>query len=98
MALRPTTVLNFLRPLTPRIRPRTLALVPLFLPALIPSLSPRYLSSTPSTMGVTDWSNPKSDGSFKRQVSAFRNHIEKGGQFPPEKGETTLAIEPSRTC
>jgi putative glutathione S-transferase len=40
-------------------------------------------------MGVTDWSNPKGDGSFKRQVSAFRDHIEKDGKFPPEKGESS---------
>jgi len=27
------------------------------------------------------------DGSFKRQVSSFRDVIEKGGKFEPEKGE-----------
>lgn len=27
-----------------------------------------------------------SDGSFKRQVSSFRDVIEKGGKFEPEKG------------
>jgi len=26
------------------------------------------------------------DGSFKRAPSSFRNFIQKGGQFPPEKG------------
>lgn len=87
MALRPSAVLNFLRPLQPRIRirTRTLALAPLLLPALIP-VALRSLSSTPPTMSVTAWSNPKGDGSFKRQVSAFRDHIEKDGKFPPEKG------------
>ncbi|THH12710.1 hypothetical protein EW146_g7441 [Bondarzewia mesenterica] len=29
-----------------------------------------------------------SDGSFKRLPSVFRNSVEKGGQFPPENGET----------
>jgi putative glutathione S-transferase len=43
-------------------------------------------------MGVTDWSNPKGDGSFKRQVSAFRDHIEKDGKFPPEKGRYHLYV------
>lgn len=28
------------------------------------------------------------DGSFNRQVSAFRDAIEKGGRFEPEKGES----------
>ncbi len=88
MALRPSAILHFLRPLQPRIRTRTLALAPLLLPALIP-VSLRSFSSTPPTMGVTDWSNPKGDGSFKRQVSSFRDHIEKDGKFPPEKGESS---------
>ena len=26
------------------------------------------------------------DGSFKRVASSFRNSVQKGGQFPPEKG------------
>ena len=26
------------------------------------------------------------DGSFKRAPSSFRNFVQKGGQFPPEKG------------
>lgn len=28
----------------------------------------------------------EADGSFKRQVSSFRNWIKEGGEFPPEKG------------
>ena len=31
------------------------------------------------------------DGSFKRKASTFRNTIEKGGRFEPEKGEFTIA-------
>ena len=30
--------------------------------------------------------NVEPDGSFKRAPSSFRNFIQKGGQFPPEKG------------
>ena len=31
------------------------------------------------------------DGSFKRKPSTFRNFIEKGGKFEPEKGERMLS-------
>jgi putative glutathione S-transferase len=34
---------------------------------------------------ITKWAS--GDGSFKRQVSSFRDHIEEGGKFAPEKGE-----------
>ena len=34
---------------------------------------------------ITGWAS--GDGSFKRQVSSFRDHIEEGGKFAPEKGE-----------
>jgi len=33
---------------------------------------------------ITGWASK--DGSFKRQTSAFRDHIEEGGKFAPEKG------------
>ena len=29
----------------------------------------------------------EADGSFKRKASSFRNFIEKGGEFAPDKGE-----------
>jgi hypothetical protein len=35
---------------------------------------------------ITSWADK--DGSFKRQVSSFRDHIEEGGKFAPEKGES----------
>lgn len=35
---------------------------------------------------ITDWADQK-DGSFKRQVSSFRDHIEPGGKYAPEKGK-----------
>lgn len=34
---------------------------------------------------ITGWASE--DGSFKRQVSSFRDEIKKGGKFEPEKGE-----------
>jgi putative glutathione S-transferase len=33
---------------------------------------------------ITSWAS--GDGSFKRQTSSFRDVIEKGGKFEPEKG------------
>jgi putative glutathione S-transferase len=36
--------------------------------------------------GITGWAS--NDGSFKRQQSSFRDVIEKGGKFEPEKGES----------
>lgn len=42
--------------------------------------------STPEQRGkITNWAS--NDGSFKRQTSSFRDAIEKGGKFEPEKGE-----------
>lgn len=37
-----------------------------------------------------------SDGSFNRKPSTFRNFIEKGGKFEPEKGELLFACRCSR--
>jgi putative glutathione S-transferase len=36
------------------------------------------------------------DGSFKRQTSSFRDVIEKGGKFEPEKGKPSLCISDER--
>jgi hypothetical protein len=50
------------------------------------------MSTSTSTSNSTDfkpnWASE--DGSFKRQVSSFRDSIEKGGKFEPEKGESGL--------
>jgi hypothetical protein len=59
-------------------------------PALLESLSThitRKMSS--SGKGITSWADK--DGSFKRQVSAFRDRIEEGGKFAPEKGQLAFA-------
>lgn len=39
---------------------------------------------------ITSWAS--NDGSFKRQTSSFRDVIEKGGKFEPEKGALPLSI------
>ena len=36
--------------------------------------------------------NADEDGRFVRQISAFRNTIEKGGKHPPEKSRYVLYI------
>ena len=41
--------------------------------------------------GITGWAS-KEDGAFKRQVSSFRDHIEPGGRFKPEKGRYHLYV------
>lgn len=50
--------------------------------------------ATRDTTDLSDVSKMKreADGSFKRVVSTFRNFIEKGGQFAPEKGVEISAI------
>ncbi|THH06032.1 hypothetical protein EW145_g4371 [Phellinidium pouzarii] len=50
------------------------------------------MAATRDVRNLTDISQmPKSeDGSFKRKPSTFRNSVEKGGKFEPEKGKSTL--------
>jgi len=38
---------------------------------------------------ITNWADK--DGSFKRPSSSFRDHIEPGGKYAPEKGELSLS-------
>lgn len=52
---------------------------------------------TTTTRDVTEQSDPakfklEADGSFKRPVSQFRNFIEKGGRFEPEKDRYHLYV------
>lgn len=69
------------------------------LPRIVPTLSAISLaasirplsSSAIINMGITDWADKK-DGAFKRQISSFRDHIEEGGNFAPEKGEDTNEV------
>lgn len=39
---------------------------------------------------ITSWASK--DGQFKRLPSKFRNHIDKNGEHPPEKGRYTLYV------
>jgi len=42
---------------------------------------------------ITNWVDPKDkSGEFKRGESQFRHHIQKGGDFPPEKGRYHLYV------
>ncbi|KAG9238512.1 putative glutathione S-transferase omega-like 2 [Amylocarpus encephaloides] len=44
-------------------------------------------------MGITNWVAPgDKSGEFKRGQSQFRNFIQKGGEFPPEKGRYHLYV------
>ncbi len=45
--------------------------------------------SSKDTTAQSDVSKLKTeaDGSFKRQASSFRNFVEQGGKFEPEKGK-----------
>lgn len=41
-------------------------------------------------MGISNYA--EKDGEFRRKDSAFRNHIEVGGKYPPEKGRYHLYV------
>jgi hypothetical protein len=59
-------------------------------PAFLGTLSnniTRSMSTQAGKEGITAWADK--DGSFKRQVSSFRDRIEEGGKFAPEKGKLT---------
>jgi hypothetical protein len=56
-------------------------------PAFIESLSVNISRKMSSGKGITSWADK--DGSFKRQVSSFRDRIEEGGKFAPEKGQSS---------
>lgn len=44
-----------------------------------------------STFSDISKSKTEADGSFKRKPSSFRNFIQNGGEFEPEKGESFLS-------
>lgn len=60
---------------------------PTFLEAISTNITRKMSSGQAAEgKGITSWAGK--DGEFKRQVSAFRDHIEEGGKFPPEKGKS----------
>src|SRR5579862_2277959 len=54
------------------------------------SFNKRILSTSTARMGISNYSDH--DGEFRRKNSQFRNFIEKGGQYPPEKGRYHLYV------
>lgn len=56
----------------------------------------QFSSSTTMPDKITGWAS--GDGSFKRQVSSFRDHIEEGGKFAPEKGEWARRFAVQTRC
>ena len=49
-----------------------------------PTIHTRKMSEDKAKSRITSWAG--NDGQFKRQVSAFQDHIQEGGKFAPEKG------------
>lgn len=69
--------------------------------------TPKLHLRTMATRDVTHLSDiskgkMEPDGSFKRKASSFRNFIEKGGEFAPEKGELPIVCargrDPDANC
>ncbi|TAQ87535.1 hypothetical protein B7494_g4140 [Chlorociboria aeruginascens] len=53
----------------------------------------RVFSTKMATQKITDWVAPDDkSGEFKRPQSQMRNFIQKGGEFPPEKGRYHLYV------
>src|SRR5205814_303425 len=48
------------------------------------------LISTIIKMGISDYSS--ADGEFRRKPTTFRNHIQVGGKYPPEKDRYLLYV------
>ena len=54
----------------------------------------RTMSRDVSQFSDISKSKTEADGSFKRAPSSFRNFIQAGGKFPPEKGTSRLELSP----
>lgn len=50
----------------------------------------RSIYTSRITMGISNYASQ--DGEFRRKPSSFRNHIEVGGKYPPEKGRYHLYV------
>ena len=63
-------------------------------PGLLGTISANFtrrMSTEQKGDTITKWAGK--DGEFKRQVSAFRSHIEEGGKHAPEKGEFKAGLD-----
>lgn len=70
------------------LHPASLSLSPF---STLPTSIRRTMASSSdknSSPNILKWASK--DGEFKRQVSSFRDAIQKGGEFPPEKGRYHL--------
>ena len=52
--------------------------------------SRRFFSSSSIRMGISNYAS--ADGEFRRKPSSFRNHIQVGGKYPPEKDRYHLYV------
>jgi glutathionyl-hydroquinone reductase len=50
----------------------------------------RVISSSTIKMGISNYAS--TDGEFRRKDSSFRNHIQVGGKYPPEKDRYHLYV------
>ena len=51
----------------------------------------RFISQTiPKKMGISNYASQ--DGEFRRKDASFRNHVEVGGKYPPEKDRYHLYV------
>lgn len=66
------------------------------IPIYSTSIIRQFSGDTPAKMAaakITNWVSPgDKSGEFKRGQSQFRNFIQKGGEFPPEKGRYHLYV------
>ena len=66
-----------------------------FRPILLPIISSpfqntRTISCSSIKMGISNYAS--TDGEFRRKDSSFRNHIQVGGKYPPEKDRYHLYV------
>ncbi|KAE8543068.1 hypothetical protein D1P53_000555 [Cryptococcus gattii VGV] len=60
------------------------------IPKFTPAIQHHYRTMSTDKKDITNWAGK--DGSFKRQASSFRDFIEPGGKFAPEKGRYHLYV------
>ena len=60
------------------------------LPIISSFQSTRAISSSSIKMGISNYAS--ADGEFRRKDSSFRNHIQVGGKYPPERDRYHLYV------